>query len=76
MDEAYRLKNHRIHIVHGRNDTVCLPRAASRLRAALTAGREDHLVTLEFVEAAGHSDSEPPISFALREAADLLAAEL
>lgn len=75
LDEAYRLKNHRIHIVHGRNDAVCLPRAASRLRAALTAGGDNHLVTLEYIEGAGHSDSEPPISRALRKAADALANE-
>ena len=70
LDEVNRLKNHRIHIVHGRNDAVCLPRAAARLRTALTAGKENPLVTLEYIEGAGHSDSEPPISRALREATD------
>ena len=27
------IKDHRIHIVHGRNDAVCLPRAAHRGKA-------------------------------------------
>lgn len=72
LDEIGRLRDHRIHIVHGRNDTVCLPRAAWRLVEALRgAGAKDN-VTLEFVEAAGHSDSEPPIARALRRAADAL----
>lgn len=70
LDEVDQLKNHRIHIVHGRNDAVCLPRAAARLRTALTAGKENPLVTLEYIEGAGHSDSEPPISRALRKATD------
>ena len=75
LDEVTAIKDHRIHIVHGRNDAVCLPKAAARLRDALrNAGAADNL-TLEFVEAAGHSDSEPPISRALRRAADQLAEE-
>ena len=75
LDEVGAIKDHRIHIVHGRNDAVCLPRAAARLRAALVgAGAEDN-VTLEYIEAAGHSDSEPPIAKALRQAADALADE-
>jgi proline iminopeptidase len=73
LDDVSAIKDHRIHIVHGRNDTVCLPRAAARLHNALKgAGAVDN-VTLEYVEAAGHSDSEPPIAVALRKAADLLA---
>ena len=75
LDEAHVLKDHRIHIVHGRNDTVCLPRAASRLRAALIGAGAGDNVTLEFIEAAGHSDSEPPIARALTTAADQLARE-
>lgn len=75
LDDIAIIKDHRIHIVHGRNDAVCLPRAAARLFDALkTAGAGDN-VTLEFVEAAGHSDSEPRISAALRQAADALANE-
>lgn len=75
LDRTAAIKDHRIHIVHGRNDTVCLPRAASRLRSALCgAGAKDN-VTLEFIEAAGHSDGEPPISRALRLATDALADE-
>ena len=70
LDEVDRLKDHRIHIVHGRNDAVCLPRAAYRLRDALTSGKNNPLVTLEFIEGAGHSDSEPPIARALRMATD------
>ena len=67
------IKDHRIHIVHERNDAVCLPKAAARLRDALVAAGATDNLTLEFVEAAGHSDSEPPISRALRRAADKLA---
>jgi proline iminopeptidase len=75
LDEVGAIKNHRIHIVHGRNDAVCLPRAAARLRSALMAAGAGNNVTLEYVEAAGHSDSEPPISRALRAAADQLSLE-
>jgi proline iminopeptidase len=75
LDDVAVLRDHRIHMVHGRNDTVCLPRAAARLRSALQGAGAGENVTLEFVEAAGHSDSEPPISRALRQAADLLADE-
>ena len=70
LDEAAAIKDHRIHIVHGRNDAVCLPRAAARLYDALRAAGAGENVTLEFIEAAGHSDSEPPIARALRHAAD------
>jgi proline iminopeptidase len=73
LDEVGAIKDHRIHIVHGRNDAVCLPKAAARLRDALVAAGAKENLTLEFVEAAGHSDSEPPISRALRRAADRLA---
>ena len=69
------IKDHRIHIVHGRNDTVCLPRAAARLQAALHGAGAGDNVTLEYVDAAGHSDSEPPIARALRRATDQLAQE-
>ena len=73
LDEINQIKDHRIHIVHGRNDSVCLPRAAARLYSALKqAGATDN-VTIEFVEAAGHSNSEPPISRALVQAADQMA---
>ena len=37
LDGVGAIKDHRVHIVHGRNDTVCLPRAAARLRDALIA---------------------------------------
>ncbi len=75
LDEVGVLKDHRIHVVHGRNDSVCLPRAAWRLVEALRAEGAADNVTLEFVEAAGHSDSEPPIAAALRRATDRLARE-
>ena len=75
LDGVAAIKDHRIHIVHGRNDTVCLPRAAARLYNALKGVGAVDNVTLEFVEAAGHSDSEPPIALALRKAADKLSAE-
>ena len=72
LDNVGVIKDHRIHIVHGRNDTVCLPRAAARLRDALIAAGAGENLTYEFVEAAGHSDNEPPISRALRSATDRL----
>ena len=72
LDEVAAIRDHRIHIVHGRNDAVCLPRAAHRLRSALLGAGAGENVTLEFVEAAGHSDTEPPIAAALRLAADRL----
>ena len=75
LDEIGTIKDHRIHMVHGRNDAVCLPRAAARLYDALKAAGAGDNVTLEFIEAAGHSDSEPRISAALRSAADALADE-
>ena len=75
LDEVSSIKDHRIHIVHGRNDAVCLPRAAARLFNALKAAGAQSNATMEFVEAAGHSDGEPPIARALRHAADMLARE-
>ena len=75
LDDVGLIKDHRIHIVHGRNDAVCLPRAAARLRNALIAAGAGDNLTLEYIEAAGHSDSEPPIASALRRAADALADE-
>lgn len=75
LDGVGAIKDHRIHIVHGRNDTVCLPKAAARLRTALHGAGATDNVTLEYVEAAGHSDSEPPIARALRTATDTLAKE-
>ena len=75
LDDVGRIKDHRIHIVHGRNDTVCLPRAAHRLVGALRAAGAKDNVTIEYIEAAGHSDSEPGIARALRTAADALARE-
>jgi proline iminopeptidase len=75
LDDVGAIRDHRIHIVHGRNDAVCLPRAAARLRDALRGAGAGDNVTIEFVEAAGHSDSEPPIARALRLAADQLADE-
>ena len=72
LDGLEAIKGHRIHLVQGRNDSVCLPRAAFRLFKALKdAGAKDN-VTLEFVEAAGHADSEPAIAAALRAAADAM----
>ena len=75
LDNISSLKNHRIHIVHGRNDAVCLPKAALRLYSALIGAGADENVTLEFVEAAGHSDGESPIAKALRQASDVLMSE-
>lgn len=75
LDNISSLNNHRIHIVHGRNDAVCLPKAASRLYSALIGTGADENVTLEFIEAAGHSDGESPIAKALRQASDVLMSE-
>ena len=57
-----------IRIVHGRSDHVCIPKAAWRLAEGLRAvGQEPEL---RFVAGSGHSDSEPDIARALREATD------
>ena len=66
LDEIDSIKNLRIHIVHGRNDAVCLPKAAWRFFNALKrAGAKDN-VTLEFVPASGHSDAEQNIARSIR----------
>ena len=75
LNNIQTIKNHRIHIVHGRNDAVCLPRAAARLYNALRGAGAQENVTLQFVEAAGHSNQEPPIARALRTATDAMANE-
>ncbi len=59
-----------IRIVHGRSDFVCLPKAAWRLANGLRDVGASY--TLNFVAGAGHSDSEPAITAALREATDAL----
>ncbi len=59
-----------IRIVHGRSDHVCIPKAAWRLAKGLEAVGVDH--HLDFIAGAGHSDSEPGIAAALREATDAL----
>jgi len=46
-----------VKISHGRADYVCQPRSAYRLAEALEAKKVD--VALDFVAAAGHSDTEP-----------------
>ena len=72
LDELHLIKDLRIHIVHGRNDSVCLPKAAWRFFHALKeSGAEDN-VTLEFVPASGHSDSEQNIAKSIRCSADKL----
>lgn len=70
LDHISAIKNHRIHIVHGRNDSVCLPRAAWRFFSALKSAGAGENVSLVFVAAAGHSDSDQGISDALRKATD------
>jgi proline iminopeptidase len=65
-----RLSGTKIRIVHGRNDHVCLPRAAWRLSKALNEAGVSHELT--FIAGAGHSDSEPGIEAALRAATDAL----
>ena len=72
LDELHLIKDLRIHIVHGRNDSVCLPKAAWRFFHALKeSGAEDN-VTLEFVPASGHSDGEQNIAKSIRCSADKL----
>lgn len=63
-----RLEGMRLHIVHGRSDHVCVPKAAWRLAKGLEAVGQP--CTLAFVTGAGHSDSEPAIAAALRAATD------
>ncbi len=59
-----------IHIVHGRCDHVCIPAAAWRLAKGLEAVGVPS--TLRYVAGAGHSNSEPGVAAALREATDAL----
>ena len=72
LDEINTIKNLRIHIVHGRNDSVCLPKAAWRFFGALKEAGAGDNVTLEFVPASGHSDSEYNIARSIRYSADNL----
>lgn len=73
-DNMAKLAGKHVRIVHGRSDFVCLPRAAWRFANALRAvGVDPHL---HFVAGAGHSDSEPAIAKALRQATDGLRATL
>lgn len=67
-DNLARMRGIEISVVHGRNDHVCLPRAAWRLCRALDGVGVP--VALHFVDGAGHSDSEPRIANALRREAD------
>jgi proline iminopeptidase len=48
LDGAHKLKDIRVHIVHGRCDFVCQPQAAFGLAETLTAAGCD-TVNLEFV---------------------------
>ncbi|MEM9075142.1 MAG: prolyl aminopeptidase [Myxococcota bacterium] len=65
-----KLKGIHIRIVHGRSDHVCLPKAAWRFAKGLEAAGIAY--DLKFIVGAGHSDSEPGIAAALREATDAL----
>lgn len=69
-ENLQKLDGMTIHIVHGRSDHVCLPKAAWRLSKGLDAQGIAH--TLQFIAGAGHSDSEPGIAAALRAATDRL----
>ena len=69
-DNLKKLAGMHIHIVHGRSDHVCVPKAAWRLAKGLDA--VDVPYALRFIAGAGHSDSEPGIAAALREATDAL----
>lgn len=65
-----KLAGMNIQIVHGRSDHVCIPKAAWRLAKGLDAVGVPY--DLRFIAGAGHSDSEPGIAVALREATDAL----
>jgi proline iminopeptidase len=67
-DELRKLRGMQLRIVHGRSDHVCIPKAAWRLKQGLEAVGVPS--ELQFVTGAGHSDSEPAIAAALREATD------
>ena len=75
IENVNSIKKHRIHIVHGRNDSVCLPRAAWRFYQSLRNDGATDNVTLTFVDAAGHSDSDENIAKALKDATDRLLGE-
>ncbi len=76
LENIRAIKNHRIHIVHGRNDSVCLPRAAWRFYQSLKNEGAQNNVTLNFIQAAGHSDNDQNIALALKEATDQLITEV
>lgn len=69
-DNLRKLSGMAIHIVHGRSDHVCIPKAAWRLVKGLEA--QGIPCELTFVAGAGHSDSEPGNAAALRNATDAL----
>jgi len=74
LDNAYKMieVNLPVKIVHGRCDFVCRPNAAWLLKNALDPdSSRGGDVTCEFVNGAGHSDSEPGIIDALVRATDL-----
>ena len=75
LEAVNSIKDHRIHIVHGRNDSVCLPRAAWRFYQSLKNEGAQNNVTLTFVQGAGHSDNDQNIACALKEATDQLITE-
>jgi proline iminopeptidase len=66
LDEAAKMANIPVVIVHGRCDFVCRPSAAYHLSRAL----QEDCVRLEMVAGAGHSDSEPGIIDAIVHATD------
>ncbi len=76
LENIHAIKNHRIYIVHGRNDSVCLPRAAWRFYQSLKNEGAQNNVTLNFIQAAGHSDNDQNIALALKEATDQLITEV
>ncbi len=69
-EELEKLKGMAISIVHGRCDHVCLPKAAWRLAKGLDNVGIPY--SLKFIDGAGHSNSEPAIAAALREASDTM----
>lgn len=69
-DNLAKLAGMSIHIVHGRSDHVCIPKAAWRLVKGLEGVGLS--CEVDFVAGAGHSDSEPGIAAALRAATDAL----
>lgn len=70
LDEAHRIPDVPIHLVHGQRDLTCAPEAAWALHRALPGS------TLEILRTAGHLSGEAPMQDALLRAADAMVPRL